>query len=78
MSDVVVIGAGPNGLVAANVLADHGMQVVVFEAQDEPGGARPETGIRGLYLGSASAHPGGGVHGAPGAIAARALLAKRR
>jgi phytoene dehydrogenase-like protein len=42
------------------------------------GTARLETGIRGLYLGSASAHPGGGVHGAPGAIAARALLAKRR
>ena len=39
MPDVVVIGAGPNGLVAANVLADHGLQVVVFEAQDEPGGA---------------------------------------
>jgi phytoene dehydrogenase-like protein len=43
-----------------------------------PGLARPETGIPGLYLGSASAHPGGGVHGAPGAIAARALLAKLR
>ena len=43
-----------------------------------PGLARPETGIRGLYLGSASAHPGGGVHGAPGAIAARALLARER
>src|SRR5947207_11854539 len=39
MNDIVVIGAGPNGLVAANVLADHGLQVVVFEAQDEPGGA---------------------------------------
>ena len=32
---------------------------------------RPETGIRGLYLGSASAHPGGGVHGSAGANAAR-------
>jgi len=41
-----------------------------------PGLGRPETPIRGLYLASASAHPGGGVHGAPGAIAARALLRK--
>jgi phytoene dehydrogenase-like protein len=29
-----------------------------------------------LLLASASAHPGGGVHGAPGAIAARAFLRK--
>jgi phytoene dehydrogenase-like protein len=43
-----------------------------------PGLGRSETPIRGLYLGSASAHPGGGVHGAPGANAARALLAHRR
>ena len=35
---------------------------------------RPETGIARLYLGSASAHPGGGVHGAPGWIAAHAAL----
>lgn len=42
-----------------------------------PGSGRPETPIAGLYLASASAHPGGGVHGAPGAIAAQALLHSR-
>lgn len=35
----VVIGAGPNGLVAANLLADAGWEVLVLEAQDHIGGA---------------------------------------
>ncbi|MFF8897081.1 phytoene desaturase family protein [Streptomyces lydicus] len=39
-----------------------------------PGTGRPETPVRGLYLASAGAHPGGGVHGAPGANAAHAAL----
>lgn len=39
MPDAVVVGAGPNGLVAANVLADHGWSVAVLEAADAPGGA---------------------------------------
>ncbi len=39
---------------------------------------RAETPIKGLYLGSAAAHPGGGVHGACGSNAARAALAHTR
>ena len=32
--DAVVIGAGPNGLVAANALADAGWDVLLLEAND--------------------------------------------
>ena len=39
MVDAVVVGAGHNGLVAANVLADAGWSVRVVEAEEEPGGA---------------------------------------
>ncbi|HKH54553.1 MAG TPA: FAD-dependent oxidoreductase, partial [Propionibacteriaceae bacterium] len=37
--DAVVIGAGPNGLVAANRLADAGWETLLLEAQPEVGGA---------------------------------------
>ncbi len=43
-----------------------------------PSLGRPDTPIDQLYLASASAHPGGGVHGAPGANAARAALARHK
>ena len=47
-------------------------QQLIF--RPSPGLARPETPVERLYLASASAHPGGGVHGAPGANAAHAAL----
>jgi phytoene dehydrogenase-like protein len=50
-------------------------QQLVF--RPTPGLGRPETHVAGLFLASASAHPGGGVHGACGANAARAALRAR-
>lgn len=58
------------GAVNAGTSAIH--QQLVF--RPFPGLGRPETPIPGLYLAGASAHPGGGVHGACGWNAARAAL----
>ena len=47
-------------------------QQLVFRPTPGPGG--PRTVVDGLYLASAATHPGGGVHGACGYLAARAAL----
>ncbi|GAA1479156.1 NAD(P)/FAD-dependent oxidoreductase [Nocardioides aestuarii] len=76
---------GPRELEARNANLEGGAinggtaqlhQQLVF--RPVPGLGRAETPVRGLFLASASAHPGGGVHGAPGSNAARAALAHAR
>ncbi|MGW7174317.1 phytoene desaturase family protein [Streptomyces xanthophaeus] len=62
-----------NGAINNGTTALH--QQAIF--RPTPGTGRPETPVKGLYLASAAAHPGGGVHGAPGANAARAALRAR-
>ncbi len=59
-----------DGAINAGTCAPH--QMLVF--RPVPGLARADTPIDRLFLASASAHPGGGVHGACGANAARAAL----
>ncbi|MFL6129966.1 MAG: phytoene desaturase family protein [Mycobacteriales bacterium] len=61
------------GAVAGGTAAMH--QQLIF--RPTTGLGRPETPIEGLYLASASAHPGGGVHGAAGSNAAIAALRAR-
>ncbi|MFC7960672.1 phytoene desaturase family protein [Rhodococcoides kroppenstedtii] len=66
-SDANLFGGAVNGGTAQI------QQQLVF--RPSPGLGRAETPVQRLYLGSASAHPGGGVSGAPGLSAAKAALA---
>ena len=86
-SDLIITRAvqAPLDLQAVNANLHHGAinggtanlhQQLVF--RPIPGLGRSETPIDRLYLASASAHPGGGVHGGPGSNAARAALARDR
>ncbi|MBE7187103.1 NAD(P)/FAD-dependent oxidoreductase [Jatrophihabitans endophyticus] len=61
------------GAIAGGTAAVH--QELFF--RPVPGLGRADTPIDGLYLAGASAHPGGAVHGAPGANAARAAIHRR-
>ena len=65
-ADPSLVGGALNGGTAAL------HQQLVF--RPTPGLGGPDTPFAGLYLAGSSAHPGGGVHGACGANAARAAL----
>jgi phytoene dehydrogenase-like protein len=84
-SVLLAVGKAPTDLEAENanlVGGDIGSgsytldQQIVFRPL--PGWFRYKTPISGLYMSGAATHPGGGVHGAPGANAARVLLGDLR
>ena len=54
--DVIVIGAGHNGLTTATYLAKAGQKVLVLEAGDQPGGAAQTREFAPGYRSSAVAH----------------------
>lgn len=66
-ADANLVGGATNGGTAQL------FQQLVF--RPVPGRGGPRTPVSGLYLGSAAIHPGGGVHGVCGWLAARAALA---
>ncbi len=53
---------------------EHALDQLLF-MRPAPALARYATPIAGLYLGGSGSHPGGGVTGRPGALAAQAILA---
>jgi phytoene dehydrogenase-like protein len=60
--DAVVVGAGPNGLVAAVTLAQAGLSVTVYEAHDEIGGGTRTAELTGpglLHDVCSASHPFG-------------------
>jgi len=74
---------GPAALEARNANLVHGdvgggsyrLSQVIF--RPTPGLSPYRTPLKGLYIGSAAAFPGGAVHGVPGDAAARAALRRR-
>jgi phytoene dehydrogenase-like protein len=62
------------GLTEGNIFHGELTPDQLFFMRPGPGWARHATPIRGLYLCGSSAHPGGGIMGAPGRNAARMIL----
>lgn len=75
MSEAIVVGSGPNGLVCAATLAQHGVEVTVLEAAATIGGGTrsSELTLPGLLHDDCSAtHPF-----SPGSVALRSLRLER-
>jgi phytoene dehydrogenase-like protein len=66
------------GLSEGNIFQGELSLEQLFFNRPVPGWSRFRTPIRGLWLAGSSAHPGGGIMGAPGRLAALAVLDERR
>lgn len=62
------------GLSEGNIFQGELSPEQLFFLRPVPGWARYRTPLRGLYLCGSAAHPGGGIMGAPGRLAAREIL----
>ena len=62
------------GLTQGNIFHGELSLEQLFFLRPTPGFGGYESPIRGLYLGGSGAHPGGGVMGSPGHLAAQAVL----
>ena len=66
------------GLTEGNIFQGELSLEQLFFSRPVPGWARFRTPVHGLWLCGSSTHPGGGIMGAPGRIAALELLKERR
>jgi phytoene dehydrogenase-like protein len=66
------------GLTEGNIFQGELSLEQLFWARPVPGWSRYRTPVRNLWLCGSSAHPGGGIMGAPGRIAALEVLRARR
>jgi len=62
------------GLTEGNIFQGELTLEQLFFLRPVPGWAQYRTPVRGLYLCGSSAHPGGGIMGAPGKLAAEAIV----
>jgi len=66
------------GLTEGNIFQGELSLEQLFFNRPVPGWSRYETPVRGLWLAGSSAHPGGGIMGANGRLAALRVLARQR